>query len=430
MADFSAERFEEVTTSLAQFLEASPSMFHAAYEVGKRLKAAGFTELSEGDHWALQPGGSYFTTRNGSAVIAFSIPESKFDACRMVASHSDSPSFKIKENPEMNVEGQYIKLNVERYGGMLMAPWFDRPLSVAGRVIVKKNGGYEPVLVNVDRDLLMIPNLAIHMNREVNDKGYAYNAQKDLLPLYGMSGAAGTFLKTVADAAGVSESDVLGHDLFLYNRTKPTVWGAENEFVSAQRLDDLQCAYATLLGFLRASREKCLSIYCMFDNEEVGSLTRQGADSTFLYDVLQRICQSTGLDTEFYHRMLANGFLISADNGHAVHPNYADQSDPVNRPYLNGGVVMKFNAQQKYCTDGVSAAMFRDVCRTAGVPLQIFTNRSDKLGGSTLGNLSNAHVSIRAVDVGLPQLSMHSPYETAGVKDTVYLAAATETFFS
>lgn len=425
-----AFRFEESSTALADFLAASPSMFHAAAEVCKHLRAAGFKELPEGSRWEIKPGASYFTTRNGSSVAAFTVPEGGFASCRIVASHSDSPSFKIKENPEMEVEGQYVKLNVERYGGMLMAPWFDRPLSVAGRVVVKRGETYQQVLVNVDRDLLLIPNLAIHMNRSVNDKGYAYNAQKDMLPLYGLAGAKGSFLRTVAEAAGVSEDEILSHDLFLYNRMAPSIWGAENEFISASRLDDLQCAYATLMGFLRAPREKQLSVYCMFDNEEVGSLTRQGADSTFLYDVLRRCMLALGKDEEDYQQMLANGFLISADNAHAIHPNHTSEADPVNRPYLNGGIVLKFNASQKYCTDGVSAAMFKDLCKQAGVPVQIFTNRSDMAGGSTLGNISNAHVSIRAADIGLPQLAMHSPYETAGVKDTAYLIAAAEQFFA
>ena len=422
--------FEESSTALMSFLAASPSMFHAVAEVTKRLRAAGFVELPEESRWEIQPGGSYFTTRNGSSVAAFTVPKDGFDTCRIAASHSDSPSFKIKENPEMEVEGQYVKLNVERYGGMLMAPWFDRPLSVAGRVVVKRGDSYEQILVNVDRDLLLIPNLAIHMNRSVNDKGYAYNAQKDMLPLYGLSDAKGSFLKTVAEAAGVEASEILSHDLFLYNRTAPCIWGAQNEFVSAPRLDDLQCAYGTLMGFLRAPREKYLSVYCMFDNEEVGSLTRQGADSTFLYDVLHRCLRGLGKDEETYQQMLAKGFLISADNAHAIHPNHTSEADPVNRPYLNGGIVLKFNASQKYCTDGISAAMFKDVCRQAEVPVQIFTNRSDMAGGSTLGNISNAHVSIRAADIGLAQLAMHSPYETAGVKDTAYLIAAAETFFA
>lgn len=424
--------FERWTKALMAFIEESPTVYHAVAALSRRLEEADFTALPEGEHWSLSRGGSYYVKRNDSAIIAFSIPKKAAlsDGVHIIASHGDSPSFKIKENPEMEVEGHYIKLNVEKYGGMLMAPWFDRPLSVAGRILCK--GTDEEIhtkLVKVDRDLLLIPNLAIHMNRQVND-GYAYNAQKDMLPLYGLSSAKGSFLKTVAEAAGVQPEEILGHDLFLYNRTAPSVWGAEHAFLSAPRLDDLQCAFTSMEAFLSAKRKTCLSLCCVFDNEEVGSATNQGADGTFLSDVLQRIREALSEDFEAYQRMLANGFMISADNAHAIHPNHTDMADPVNRPYLNEGIVIKYNAAQKYCTDGVSAARFKLLCEKAGVPYQTFTNRSDMPGGSTLGNLSNTHVPLSTVDVGLPQLAMHSPYETAGVKDTAYFAAVAEQFFA
>ena len=366
--------------------------------------------------------------RNSSSVIAFTIPENARNGYRIMASHSDSPTFKIKENPEMAVEKKYVKLNVERYGGMLCAPWFDRPLSIAGRVITEENGELVTHLVNVDRDLVLIPNLSIHMNREVND-GYKYNAQKDMLPLYGDITAKDTFMKTIAEAAGVKEESILGHDLFLYNRQPGTIWGASNEFVSSGRLDDLQCAFSSLQGFLRGDKKEHISLFCLLDNEEVGSGTKQGAASTFLYDTLMRINASLDLTYEDYLVNLAKGFMISADNAHAIHPNHTDMADPVNRPYLNEGIVIKFNANQKYCTDGVSAAMFKSLCKKAGVPYQTFTNRSDILGGSTLGNISNTKVALNTVDIGLPQLAMHSPYETAGVKDTWYLIQAVEKFY-
>lgn len=367
-------------------------------------------------------------TRNGSALIAFAIPENDIDGYRILASHSDSPTFKIKENPEITVDDRYVKLNVERYGGMLCAPWFDRPLSVAGRVIVKEKDSFVSRLVDVDRDLVMIPNLAIHMNREAND-GYKYNAQKDLLPLYGDITAKDTFLKAIAEAAGVKSEDILGHDLFLYNRQKGSIWGAHEEFVSCGRLDDLQCAFASLKGFLAGEKTQSLAVHCVLDNEEVGSGTKQGAASTFLRDTLSRISAALGFTEEERLIQLARSFMISADNAHAVHPNYTDKADPTNRPYLNGGIVMKFNANQKYCTDGISAAMFRALCQEAEVPVQTFTNRSDMAGGSTLGNISNTQVALHTVDIGLPQLAMHSPYETAGVKDTQYLIQAAEKFF-
>lgn len=346
-----------------------------------------------------------------------------------MASHSDSPTFKIKENPEMQVDKKYVKLNVERYGGMICSPWFDRPLSVAGRIIVNENDEFVTKLVNVDRDLLMLPNLAIHMNREVND-GYKYNAQKDMLPLYGDIASKDTFMKTIAETAGVKEDDILAHDLFLYNRVKGTIWGANEEFVSSSRLDDLQCAFASLKGFLKGEKKAHLAVHCVLDNEEVGSGTKQGAASTFLYDVLVRINECMGYSYEDYVRNLAKSFMLSADNAHAVHPNYSDVADPVNRPYLNEGIVIKYSANQKYCTDAVSAAMFKDICKKADVPYQVFTNRSDILGGSTLGNISTTKVALNAVDIGLPQLAMHSPYETAGIKDTWYLIQAAGKFFA
>ena len=419
-----------IATELIQFIKASPSAFHAVATMKKEFLANGFTALTENERWNLKAGGQYFITRNDSSIIAFSIPENGFHGMRIMASHSDSPFFKIKENPEMEVEKHYIKLNVERYGGMIFAPWFDRPLSVAGRLIIKNpsTGTLESRLVNVDRDLVMIPYLAIHMNREVNS-GYKYNAQKDMLPLYGMSTAKDTFMETVAGAAHVSTDDILGHDLFLYNRESASIWGADEEFISAPQLDDLQCAFSSMKGFLYGEKNNYLALHCVFDNEEVGSGTKQGAASTFLRDTLQRIHEVLGYDREDYHIHLANSLMLSADNAHAVHPNHTDMADPTNRPYLNGGIVIKFNANQKYCTDAVSAAMFRDICKQADVPVQTFTNRSDIAGGSTLGNISNTQVALNTVDIGLPQLAMHSPYETAGVKDTEYLVRAAREFF-
>ena len=421
--------YQKISEELLTFLRKSPSCFQAADQVREALVAHGFQQLKEDEKWNLEVNHSYFTMRNSSSVIAFTIPENARNGYRIMASHSDSPTFKIKENPEMAVEKKYVKLNVERYGGMLCAPWFDRPLSIAGRVITEENGELVTHLVNVDRDLVLIPNLAIHMNREVND-GYKYNAQKDMLPLYGDITAKDTFMKTIAEAAGVKEESILGHDLFLYNRQPGTIWGASNEFVSSGRLDDLQCAFSSLQGFLRGDKKEHISLFCLLDNEEVGSGTKQGAASTFLYDTLMRINASLDLTYEDYLVNLAKGFMISADNAHAIHPNHTDMADPVNRPYLNEGIVIKFNANQKYCTDGVSAAMFKSLCKKAGVPYQTFTNRSDILGGSTLGNISNTKVALNTVDIGLPQLAMHSPYETAGVLDTWYLIRAAREFFS
>lgn len=419
-----------ISKELIHFIESSPSCFHAVNFMEDLLLKEQFIQLRENEKWRIQRGGRYFVVRNGSALIAFTVPEQDFPGMRIMASHSDSPSFKIKENPELESENHYIRLNVEGYGGMLCAPWFDRPLSVAGRVITKNKdtGNFEARLINIDRDLVLIPSLAIHMNREAN-KGYSYNIQKDMLPLYGGISAKGTFLKTVADAAGIKEDEILGHDLFLYNRQKGSVWGASQEYISGPRLDDLQCAFASLKGFLAAPRKSFLAVHCVLDNEETGSATKQGAASTFLYDTLTRAYCGLGMTKEDYLIHLADSFMISADNAHAVHPNYTDKADPSNRPFLNRGIVIKFNAGQKYCTDALSAAMFRDICREAGVPVQTFANRSDMAGGSTLGNISNTRVALNTVDIGLPQLAMHSPYETAGAEDTGYLIKAAEKFF-
>ena len=421
--------YKKTAKKLLKFIQKSPTAFQAVEEMSQRLQKEGFKELKEEKHWDLKAGGNYFVTRNHSAVIAFSIPKKPAWKFHIMASHSDSPALKIKENPEMEVEKAYIKLNVERYGGMLLAPWFDRPLSVAGRLIVRKNGEIQEKLVAVDKDLLVIPNLAIHMNREVNDC-YKYNVQKDMLPLYSDYDGKGSFMKLMAAEADVAEEDILGHDLFLYDRTPGTVWGANEEFISAPRLDDIQCAFASLEGFLRGERKESIAVHCVLDNEEVGSTTKQGAASTFLKDTLMRINMGLGRTQEEYLMTLADSFMVSADNAHALHPNHTDKTDPVNRPVLNGGIVIKYNANQKYCTDGVSAAIFKDICDRAEVPYQTFVNRSDMAGGSTLGNISNTQVPMKTVDIGLAQLAMHSVYETTGAKDTESLAKAAAVLFA
>lgn len=419
----------ETAENLLRFIDRSPTCFHVTANIAEELKTAGYEQLYEEECWDLKAGGRYFVTRNGSSIIAFHLPRKYARSFLLMASHSDSPAFKVKENPELEVEHQFVKLNVEKYGGMLMAPWFDRPLSLAGRLLVQKEERITTCLVNVDRDLVVIPSLAIHMNRNANE-GVSYNPQVDLQPLFGGAGTKGSFRKILAESAGVSPEDILGMDIFLYNRMKGTIWGANGEFLSSGRLDDLQCAYGSLKGFLNADNPEHVIMHCVLDNEEVGSLTRQGAASTFLKDVLERIGESIYRSREEYLCALASSFMISADNAHSVHPNQAEKSDRSNRPYLNGGIVLKHSANQKYTTDGASAAVFRTLCRKAGVSCQNFTNRSDMAGGSTLGNLSNGQVSIHTVDIGLPQLAMHSPYETGGVKDTEDLIKVAETFFS
>lgn len=434
------QKFLETSVNLLEFIEKSPSCFHVVKNFSKQFKEAGFEELLEEKSWNLKNGGKYFVVRNESSIIAFTIPNSNssnligdFENFQIMAAHSDSPSFKIKENPEISRNKDYVQLNVEKYGGMLCAPWFDRPLSVAGKITVRTKNGFETRLVNVDRDLLLIPSLAIHMNRDANN-GQSYNVQNDMLPLFGCGIANGEFLEIIANTAEVSADDILGTDLFLYNRVPGTVWGATNEYISSAKLDDLQCAFSITKGFLNATKnqknQKSVNMICVFDNEEVGSTTKQGADSTFLQDTLERICTICKKDEpDAYKIALAKSFMISADNAHAVHPNFPQVADPINRPIMNKGIVIKFNANQKYTTDSISGAMMKQICEMANVPYQIYTNRSDIPGGSTLGNISNSHVSLNTVDIGLPQLAMHSPYETAGIMDTEFLIKASQKYF-
>ena len=406
--------------ALMDFLDASRSVYHTVAYISNILDQAGYTHLPEGDDWTLEDGGKYYITRNMSTVIAFRIPHGEPAGFLLSASHSDRPSFKIKENGEL--ESKYIRLSTEKYGGMLMAPWLDRPLSVAGRVMVETPTGVKMKLVDIDKDLMIIPNVAIHMNRKIND-GYAYNPATDTIPLLGDRDVKGMFGRMIADQA---QGRILGHDLFLYLRQKSTVWGIEQEFISSQALDDLQCAWACLQGFLNASESGSVPMYCLFDSEEVGSRSVSGADSTMLTSTMNRIARY--LDANLA-RMMSQSFLVSADNAHAIHPNHPEYADPNNAPVVNGGVVLKFNASQRYCTDGVAAAIFRSVCAKADVPVQTYCNRADIPGGSTLGNISLHQVSVPTADIGLRQLAMHSCYETAGVADALALQTAMAAFY-
>lgn len=413
---------------LLSFIDASPSCFHAVANLVNMLD--GYEKLDEDKEWKLKKGGKYYIVRNDSSVIAFRIPKKDFSSVYITAAHSDSPCFRIKEKPAMVAENHYTKLNTEKYGGMIMNTWFDRPLSVAGRVIVKQRGKLVSKLVNVDKDILLIPSVAIHMNRSIND-GMKYDAQVDTIPLFGDELAKGNFEDIIAKAAGVKKEDILGQDLFTYVRTPGSIWGANDEFISSRALDDLQCAFACMKGFVNAgeSSDK-LSLCCVFDNEEVGSMTSQGADSSFLSDTLERINEGLGFNKSHLKQAIAAGFMVSADNAHAVHPNHPEYADPTNRPYINGGIVIKIDGAKRYSTDGISEAFFRDICDRSDVPVQTFANKSNIPGGTTLGNISNSHISIKTVDIGLPQLAMHSAYETAGAKDTDYLIKAIGTFFA
>lgn len=420
---------EELAEDLLTFIEKSPSCFHAVENMRGELIKEGFEELAEDRPWELAEGGRYVVTRNGSSLIAFKIPGRDFAGFQIIASHSDSPTFKLKENAELPGDGKFTQLNVEKYGGMICPSWMDRPLSVAGRAIVREGDRISSRLVNLDRDLVLIPNLAIHINRDINE-GYKYNAQTDMLPLLGDGGAKGQLMKLVAQSIGVSEEDILSTDLFLYNRMKGTVWGAQREYISSPKLDDLQCAFSSLAGFLAAGESGSVTVHCVLDNEEVGSATKQGAASPFLKDTLMRINRCLGRSQEQYYMAMAGSFMLSADNAHSVHPNHRDKSDAANRPYMNEGVVIKYNANQKYTTDGVSAAVFKTLCSRANVPFQVFANRSDMPGGATLGNIANTQTPMNTVDVGLAQLAMHSAYETAGAWDTAHLVQVAREFFS
>ena len=407
--------------NLCAFLDASPSVYHAAANVAAMLEAGGFVRLSEGDKWTLQKGGKYYFTRGGSAVMAFRVPEVDPKGFLMTASHCDRPTFKVKENPELT--GAYTRLAVERYGGMIMSSWLDRPLSIAGRCLVETDSGIESRLVNIDRDLLMIPSVAIHMDRTVND-GKKWNPAVDMLPLLGGKDSAGKLDKLLEEAAG---GKVLGSDLYLYIRQKAALWGMDEEYISSAALDDLECVWGCTRGFLAAQGSGAVSVLCVFDSEEVGSNSVQGAASTILSDTLVRISEALGLDLR---QELSRSFLVSADNAHAIHPNHPEYADPKNAPVLGGGVVLKFNASQRYTTDGVSAAIFRKVCGKAEVPVQTFFNRADLMGGSTLGHISLTQVSVPTADIGLPQLAMHSSYETAATADALYLEKAMTAFYS
>lgn len=406
------------------FLNHSPSRYHAVANLCGELEAAGYTRLSEGETRSLAPGGKYFVARGGSSLLAFRIPRADFTGFMISASHSDSPTFRVKENAELNGPEGYVRLNTERYGGMLCAPWLDRPLTVAGRALVKCGDAIEARLVYVDRDLLMIPNLAIHMNRKANE-GFAYDPKCDMVPLMGMNLEKGAFRAIVARTAGCKPEDVLGTDLYLCQRQKAVVWGAEDQFISAQGLDDLQCAWGCFRGFLAAEDSASVPLYVLMDNEEIGSGTKQGAGGTFLIDWIERICAGVGRERL---SAVANSFLVSADNTHAVHPNHPEYADPTHRPAMNGGVVLKQGI--RYTTDGVSQAIFAALCEKAGVPVQRFANRSDLPGGGTLGLIATAHVSVHAVDIGLAQLAMHSCFETAGAQDTDHLIRAMTAFYS
>lgn len=420
--------YRELSTELFEFIEKSPSCFHVIDNVETQLNEVGFEKLNKAQEWELEEGGKYYITSNQSTIIAFELPKRDYKGFHIVASHSDFPTFKIKANPEIKFEKAYTSLSVEKYGGPLMAPWFDRPLSIAGRVLFEENGEIIEKNIDFGKDCVSIVNLAIHMNREANS-GMSYSVAKDMVPIWAGVGNELTFLDEVAKVAGVEKDSILDMDLYLYNRMEGRIWGANEEFVSSTKLDDLQCAFSSLKAFLNTESTEYVKVMAIFDNEEVGSSTRQGGKSNLLESLLKRIAENQGRTEEGYNMDLANSFLMSADNAHAVHPNYPEKADKTNHPYPNGGVVIKYSANQAYTTDARSGAYVKSLCKKAEIPFQIFHNHSDVMGGSTLGNLAVLQVPIMAADIGAAQLAMHSPYETCGIKDTGHLVGLFEEFY-
>ena len=416
----------DILRDLMDFLDSSVTMFHAINECEKVLQRSGFTYLPENEKWNIEKG-KYYTKRNSSSLIAFDIAEGDYHF-QISAAHSDSPTFKLKDRPLIESNG-YLKLNVEGYGGMINATWLDKPLTLAGRVMVNTDKGIETRLLHIDRDLLIIPNVPIHFNREIN-KGFAFNNQVDMLPVFSAGNLKeADFDNMLAKELNVEPKDILAKDLYLVNRQKAAVIGFDNELISSGRLDDLECVYTSLRGFVEAENKNHINVFAVFDNEEVGSVTKQGAMSTFLASTLDRVNTALGKSKEEYYTAIAKSILISCDNAHAVHPNHPELFDVKNRPVLNQGIAIKESANQKYTTDAFSRAILKKILEKKNIPYQIFANRSDIAGGSTLGNLSNTVVSMNAVDIGLPQLAMHSAYETAGTKDVGYAFETLKAFF-
>jgi aspartyl aminopeptidase len=411
------------------FMNESVTAFHAVKNAEDILTDASFSSLSEEKTWKIGKDKGYFVKRNSSSLIAFKMPKGEAKGFKIFAAHTDSPSFRVKENTEIIFNDKAVRLNIEKYGGMILSSWLDRPLSVAGRVVVNEKNQLKEKLVNIDKDLLIIPNVAIHMNRDIND-GFKYSVQNDMLPLFGGKDAKGKFEELIAEAAGTKKENILAFDLFLYSREKAKYTGVSDEFIVSPRLDDLACVYSGLKGFVESDDSEYIKVLALFDNEEVGSGTKQGADSTFLYDVLKRVSISVSEKEEDFMRLVAGSFLVSADNAHAVHPAAAGKADVTNRPFLNEGIVVKYSGNQRYATDAYSSAFFKKICMDKKIPFQVYCNNSDIAGGSTLGNISTAHVSLNTVDIGIPQYSMHSSCETMGSSDLEHMIDFAKYFYS
>lgn len=429
---------KQYAKELIEFIHESPTNFHAVANAKKELLSNGFKQLFSGEAWQIEKGGKYFVTKNHSSLFAFEIGSGEIaeDGFKIVCAHSDSPTFRIKPNAEMPVAGKYLKLNTEVYGGPIMYTWFDRPLSMAGRVMLRSLNPLKPAtqFVNFKRPLMVIPHIAIHFNRAVNDQGNPLSKQKDMLPVIAMINDTfekdNYLVKLIAEEMGVSPEDILDFDLTLYEYEKGCLFGVNEEFISSGKLDDLAMAHAGLKAFVASEKCRKTKVLAIFDNEEVGSGTKQGAGSPILRTIVERIVFGLGGKPEDLYRAIHNSFMISADMAHALHPNYVEKHDPTNHPVMNGGPVIKFNANQKYVTDGDSAAVFETICKMAGVPCQKFVNHSDMAGGSTLGNILLSQMEMRGVDIGNPMWAMHSVRETGGVLDHAYVIKAFTTFYN
>ncbi|HLR35852.1 MAG TPA: M18 family aminopeptidase [Tissierellales bacterium] len=413
---------------LINLLDECPSPFHVVERVEKDLIKEGFKKLDSKEKWEIKKGGKYFVTKNKSALIAFVVGKGEIeeDGFRLIGAHTDSPTFRVKPNPEMVIENNYLKLNTEVYGGPILNTWFDRPLSLAGRVAVRSENPIKPdyKLLNIDKPIMIIPNLAVHMNRKVNE-GVKINAQTQSLPLLAMVNEEfekdNYLLKVISKNLGIIKEDILDFDLFLYEYEKGNIIGLNNEFISSGRLDDLSMVHAGIKALVKSEVSNSTNIMVCFDNEEVGSMTKQGAASPMLKTILERITFALGKDREDFFRGLYNSFIVSADAAHGVHPNYTEQHDPTNRPIINKGPAIKISANQSYTSDSFSSTVYENICKAADVPVQRFVNRSDKRGGSTIGPISSSQLDIPSVDIGNPLLAMHSIRELGGVMDHYYV---------
>lgn len=417
--------YKDTTKELFDFIDKSPCVAHAVNNAALLLEETGFERLHESKEWKLKPGGKYFFTRGLKSIAAFTYPKADFLSYMVVAPHGDSPCFRIKESPEMSVMGEYTNLNTEIYGGTPLHLWLDRPLSIAGTIMTRQENAVKAKLVDFKNKSFVIPSLAIHHHHDVNN-GFKWNPQTQVLPLF----CAGNkdIKEWIADETGIDKEDILNHELYLYSAEKPFFHGANDEFAAAPRLDDLQCVFSALKAFVSTYNNKNVNIFMVFDNEEIGSMTRRGADSDLLSSLIARIALAAGKNADSNSAAIAGGFMLSADNGHALHPLYPEKTDPTNRCILGKGPLVKINP--RYATDVISAAVFEEICAKAKVPVQRYFNRSDVSGGSTLGNISTSHVSLQTADIGAPQLSMHSPVETTGTTDTLNLIKVMQEFYA